>query len=163
MGAVRSNQIADGSVGSRQIGASAVAPSNLEFPVLIVATPSGGSTPITSGLDPYPIANATWTQKPGQIQVLFGVAAATLAYNDSGSGSCQVFFEISLNGRQVGGGQLSTSSTTPTRVEQSIGAEPQIDPLSLTAIQLTVRTGSNGACTPDSQVESSRFRILAFG
>jgi len=163
VGAVRSNQIADGSVGSRQIGASAVAPSNLEFPVFIAATPSGGSAPVTSGPDPYPVANGSWAQGPGQIQVLFGAAAATLAYDDSGSGSCQVFFEISLNGRQVGGGQLSTGSTSPTRIEQSIGAEPQIDPSAPTTVQLTVRTGSNGACTEDSRIESSRFRILDFG
>lgn len=163
VGAVRSNQIADGAVGSQQLGSAAVAPSNLQFPVFIASTPSGGSTSVTSGPDPYSIADGTWTQKPGQIQVLFGAAAATLAYDDSGSGSCQVFFEISLNGRQVGGGQLSTSSTTPTRVEQSIGAEPQIDPLNPTTIQMTVRTGSNGACTQDSHIESSRFRILDFG
>jgi hypothetical protein len=163
VGAVRSNQIADGSVGSRQIGAAAVAPSNLEFPVFVAATPSGGSAPVTSGPDPYPIANGTWTQKPGQIQVLFGAAAATLAYDDSGSGLCQVFFEISLNGRQVGGGQISTSSTTPTRIEQSVGAEPQIDPLNPTTVQVTARTGSNGDCTEDSRIESSRFRILDFG
>jgi hypothetical protein len=163
VGAVHSNQIADGSVGSRQIGASAVAPSNLEFPVFLAATPSGGPVPVTSGPDPYPIANGTWVQKPGQIQVLFGAGVATLAYDDSGSGSCQVFFEIRLNDQQVGGGELSTSSTTPTRVEQSIGAQPQIDPLNPTTVELTVRTQSNGACTQGSRIESSRFRILDFG
>lgn len=162
-GSVGSTQIADGSVGSKEIGASAVAPSNLEFPVFIAATPSGGSVPVTGGPDPYPLANGTWTQKPGQIQVLFGAGAATLAYDDSGSGSCRVFFEIGLNDQQVGGGELSTSSTTPTRVEQSIGAQPQIDPLSPTTIQMTARIGSNGACTQDSRIESSRFRILDFG
>ena len=162
-GSVGSTQIANGSIGSRQIGTSAVAPSNLEFPVFLAATPSGGSAPITGGPDPYPVANDTWAQKPGQIQVLFGAAAATLAYDDSGSGSCQVFFEINLNGQQVGGGQLSTSSTTPTQVERSLGAEPQIDPLNPTTVRLTVRTGSNGACTQGSRIESSRFRILDFG
>lgn len=162
-GSVGSTQIASGSIGSKQIGASVVAPSNLEFPVFLAATPSGGSAPITGGPDPYPIANDTWIQKPGQIQVLFGAARAALAYDDSGSGSCEVFFEISLNGQQVGGGQLSTSSTTPTQVERSLGAEPQIDPLNPTTVRLTVRIGSNGACTQDSRIESSRFRILDFG
>lgn len=162
-GSVGSTQIARGSIGSQQIGASAIAPSNLEFPVFLAATPGGGSAPIASGPDPYPITNGSWTQKPGQIQVLFGAAAATLAYDDSGSGSCQVFFEINLNDQQVGGGQLSTSSTTPTQVERSLGAEPQIDPLNPTTVRLTVRIGSNGACTQDSRIESSRFRILDFG
>lgn len=162
-GAVGATQIADGSIGSKQIGAAAVAPSNLEFPVFIGATPSGGSAPVSDSPEPYPIASGAWTQKPGQIQVLFGAAAATLAYDDSGGGSCQVYFEISLNDQQVGGGQISTSSTTPIRIERGIGAEPQIDPLSPTTVHMTVRTGSNGACTEDSQIESSRFRILDFG
>lgn len=163
VGAVRSNQIADGAVGSKQIAVAAVAPSNLQFPVFYAASPSGGSAPITAGPDPYPITDATWTQNPGQIEVVFGAGVATLAYDDSGSGSCRVFFEVSLNGQQVGGGELSTGSTTLARVEQSIGAQPQIDPLAPTQIQMTVRTGSNGACTQDSRIESARFRVLDFG
>lgn len=163
LNAVRSNQIGDGAVGSKEIGAAAVAPSNLEFPVFIAATPSGGSVPVTGGPDPYPIDGGTWLQEPGQIQVLFGAGVATLAYDESGAGACRVFFEISLNGQQVGGGELSTGSTDLTRVEQSLGAQPQIDPLSPTTIQMTVRAGSNGACKEGSRIVSSRFRILDFG
>ncbi len=162
-GAVRSNQIADGAVGSKQIGTAAVAPSNLEFPVFYVVSPSGGSVPVTSGPDPYPITDGTWTQNPGQIEVVFGAGAGTIAYDGvGGEGSCRVFFEINLNGEQVGGGEISTSSTTPTKVERSIGAQPQVDPLAPTPIQMTVRTSSNGACTPDSTA-SARFRVLDFG
>ena len=108
VGAVRSNQIADGVVSSRQIGNGVVAPSNLQFPVFYVASPTGGSVPVTDGPSPYPIADNTWTQNPGQIEVVFGAAAATLAYDGSGPGSCRVFFEVTLNGRQVGGGEVST-------------------------------------------------------
>lgn len=165
LGAVRSNQIADGAVGSKQLGAASVAPSNLQFPVFFAASPSGGSAPITAGpdLSPYPIAGGTWVQQPGQIQVVFGAAVASLAYDGLGAGSCQVFFEVSFNGQQVGGGELRTDSTTPTRVEQSIGAQPQIDPRLPTTIQMTVRTGSSGGCTQDSRIESTRFRVLDFG
>ncbi len=163
VGAVRSNQIADGVVGSRQIGSAAVAPSNLQFPVFYAASPSGGSAPVTSGPDPYPIAGNTWVQNPGQIEVVFGGAAATLAYDGSGAGSCRVFFEISLNGQQVGGGEISTESTSLAAVEQSVGAQPQIDPVAPTTNRLTARTGSHGACTPDSKVDSTRFRVLDFG
>ena len=172
-GAVRSNQIADGAVsaqqlaagavGSRQIGDGAVAPSNLEFPVFYVASPTGGSAPVTSGPDPYPISDASWDQGPGEINVVFGAASATLAYDGSGSGQCQVFFELSLNGRQVGGGEVSTGSTTPQNVEASIGAQPQIDPTSPIVNQLSARTGSNGDCTPESTIDSTRFRVLDFG
>jgi hypothetical protein len=172
-GAVRSNQIASGAVdaerispgavGSKQIGESAVAPSNLQFPVFYAASPSGGSAPVTEGLDPYPIDDSTWTQKPGEINVVFGAATATLAYDGSGSGSCQVFFVISLNGQQVGGGEVSTESTTPQQVERSVGAQPQIDPIEPITNRLSASTGSNGDCTPDSTIDSTRFRVLDFG
>jgi hypothetical protein len=128
VGAVRSNQIANGAVGSGQIGAAAIKPSNLEFPVFYAASPNGGSAPVTQGPDPYPLSNDAWTQQPGEIDVVFGSAAATLAYDGSGSGSCRVFVEVNINGQQVGGGELSTDSTTPQRVEQSVGAQPQIGP-----------------------------------
>lgn len=163
VGAVRSNQITDGAVGSQQIGNAAVAPSNLQFPVFYAAGPSGGSAPVAAGLNPYPIDDDSWTQRPGEIDVVFGAAAATLSYDGSGSGSCQINFEIKLNGRQVGGGGISTESTTPQQVEQSIGAQPQIDPVSPTTNRLSVRAGSNGDCTPASTIDSTRFRVLDFG
>lgn len=162
-GAVGAKQIAAAAVGSKQIGAAAVAPSNLEFPVFYAASPKGGSAAVTEGPDPYPLTNSTWTQNPGQIEVVFGGAIATLAYDGSGSGSCQVFFEINLNGQQVGGGQLSTGSTTLEQVEQTVGAQPQIDPIAPVTNHLTARTGSNGDCTPDSTIDSTRFRVLDFG
>jgi hypothetical protein len=160
---VGSKQIEDGTIGSKQIGNGAVAPSNLQFPVFYAASPSGGSAPVTAGPDPYPIAANTWTQNPGEIEVVFGGAAATLAYDESGQGSCRVFFEVNLNGQQVGGGEISTSSTSPQEVEQSIGAQPQIDPVAPVTNHLTARVSSNGACTPDSTIDSTRFRVLDFG
>lgn len=163
VGAVRSNQIADGAVGSKQIGTSAIGPSNLQFPVFYAASPSGGSAPVTPGPDPYPITAGTWTQQPGEIDVIFGAAAATLAYDESGAGACRVFIEVSLNGQQIGGGEVSTGSTTPQRVEQSVGAQPQVDPVAAVKNQLTIKTASNGACTPQSTIDSTRFRVLAFG
>ena len=163
VGAVRSNQIADGAVSSQQIGTAAVAPSNLQFPVFYAASPKGGSVPVTQGPDPYPIADGTWIQVPGEINVVFGGAVATLAYDDSGAGSCRVFFEVNLNGQQVGGGEISTGSTSPTQIEQSVGAQPQIDPVAPTENRLTVRTGSNGACVSGSTIDSTRFRVLVFG
>jgi hypothetical protein len=162
-GAVSSRQIEGGAIGSEQIGSSAVAPSNLEFPVFYAASPTGGSAPVTDELAPYPIDNDTWTQNPGEIEVVFGGALATLAYDGSGSGSCQVFFEIKLNGRQVGGGEVRTESTSLEQVEQSLGAQPQIDPIDPVTNQLSARAGSNGDCTPDSTIDSTRFRVLDFG
>jgi len=162
-GAVGSKQIADGSIGSKQIGAAAVAPSNLQFPVFYATSPTGGSAPVTQSTDPYPIANGTWTQKPGQINVVFGAAVGTLAFDGGGAGACRVFIELSVNGRQVGGGEISTESTSPQQVEQSVGAQPAIDPVAPVTNQLTARIGSNGGCTQDSRVDSTRFRVLDFG
>jgi hypothetical protein len=163
LGAVRSNQIADGSIGSKQIGTGAVSPSNLQFPVFYAASPKGGSAPVSPGPDAYPLTGSTWTQQPGEIDVIFGAAAATIAYDESGAGSCRVFLEVSLNGQQIGGGELSTGSTTPQPVEQSVGAQPQVDPVAPVKNQLTVSTASNGACTQGSTIDSTRFRVLAFG
>jgi len=174
VGAVRSNQISDGAVGTRQIangavgakqiGAAAVAPANLEFPVFYAASPRGGSAAIGNGPDPYPVSDSSWIQNPGQIEVIFGAGAATLAYDEtSGQGSCRVFFEVNLNGQQVGGGEVSTSSTTLQQVEQSIGAQPQIDPVAPVTNHLAVGTGSNGGCTSSSKIDSARFRVLDFG
>lgn len=162
-GAVKGNQIADGAVSSQQIRSGSVAPSSLEFPVFYAASPSGGSAPVTTGPDPYPLTDATWAQKPGEINVVFGAAVATLAYDGSGAGACRVFLEVSLNGQQVGGGEVSTESTSPTRVEQSVGAQPQIDPVAPTTNNLTLRTASNGACAQGSTIDSARFRVLVFG
>jgi hypothetical protein len=161
---ISAKQIADGAIGSTQIGAAAVAPSNLQFPVFYAASPSGGSAAITEAPSAYPLADASWTQTPGEIEVLFGGAWATVAYDESsGEGSCQVSFEISINGQQVGGGQISTSSTTSEQLETSLGAQPQIDPLVAVTNHLTMRTGSNGGCTTGSTIDSTRFRVLDFG
>lgn len=162
-GAVGTTQIAPAAIGSKQIGNAAVAPSNLEFPVFYAASPKGGSTPVTEGPDPYPLSDSTWIQNPGQIEVVFGAANATLAYDGSGSGSCQLSFEIDLNGQPVGGGRLETGSTTPEQIEQTVGAQPQVDPIAPVTNHLTATVASNGDCTPDSTIDSTRFRVLDFG
>ncbi|HSR93467.1 MAG TPA: hypothetical protein VLK56_01260 [Solirubrobacterales bacterium] len=162
-GAVSSKQIEDSTIGSKQVGSGAIAPANLQFPVFYAASPRSGSVPVTAGPDSLPLDESAWTQNPGEIEVVFGGATATLAYDGSGSGSCRVFFEVNLNGQQVGGGEISTESTTPAQIEQNIGAQPQIDPTRPTTNHLAVRTGSNGDCTPDSTIDSTRFRVLDFG
>ncbi len=163
-GAVSAQQIANGSIGSKQIGAAAIAPSNLQFPVFFTASPVGGSLPVPTG-EPvaYPLSDPTWVQKPGQIVVIFGGAAATIARAENGGEDCRVFFDIRVNGQQTGGGELSTGSTAPVSVERGVGASPEIDPVTTTTNKLTVNVGSNGSCAPGSTVDSTRFRVLDFG
>jgi hypothetical protein len=169
LGAVRSNQIADGAVSSAQIGAGSVAPSNLQVPLFFVATPSGGSTAVPSSGAPvvYPIANPNWTQKPGQLNVIFGAGTATLAYDpSSGEGACQVGMEVSIKGEGENGesgGQFSTASTTPVQVETNLGGVPEMDPTSATTRHLRARIGSNGGCIEGSTIDSTRFTVVDFG
>lgn len=163
-GAVGAKQLADGAVGSKQIGAGSVAPSNLQFPVFFAASPRGGSAPVPGNAPvAYPLSDSTWKQNPGQLNVIFGAALATLAYDGGGSGACRVFFEISVNGRQTGGGEVSTVSTTPQQVEQTVGVQPEIDPIAPVSNSLAVKIASNEDCTQGSTVDSTRFRVLDFG
>ncbi len=161
--AVKSGKLATQAIGSAKLKDDAIEPSKLTFPVFYAASPEGGSTPVTSAQEPYPINGGQWTQGPMQVQVIFGQATGTLAYDGSGSGSCQVYFEIRLNGQQVGGGQIQTDSTTSQVVSQSLGAQPEVDPEAETDIEMTVQTASNGDCEPSSTIDSSRFRVLNFG
>ncbi len=174
LGAVRSNQIANGAVGaqqianatigSKQVGAGAIAPANLQFPVYFAASPVGGSLSVPNG-EPvaYPLSDSSWSQKPRQLNVIFGGAAGTIARAENSGEDCRVFFDIRVNGEQTGGGELSTNSTTPVSVERSVGASPEIDPLTPVTNKLTVNVGSNGSCTAGSRIDTTRFRVLDFG
>jgi hypothetical protein len=161
--AITSGKLGVGAVRSNQIAAGAVGPANLAFPVSFVASPSGGAAPVSNEPKPYPLTDNSWGQKSGEINVVFGAATGTIAYDGSGQGSCRVYFELNLNGLQVGGGELGTDSTTALKVEQSLGAQPQIDPLTPITNQLTIKTTSNGACTSGSTIDSTRFRVVDFG
>ncbi len=163
-GAVSAQQIANGTIGSKQIGAGAIAPSDLQFPVYFAASPVGGSLPVPNGEPvPYQLGDSSWSQKPGQLNVIFGGATGTIARAENSGEDCRVFFDIRVNGQQTGSGELSTNSTTPVRVERSVGASPEIDPLAPITNKLTVNVSSNGSCTPGSTVDSTRFRVLDFG
>jgi hypothetical protein len=162
-GAVKTQQIADAAVGDAQVKDDSIQPSKLTFPVFYVATPTGGSQAVTGGPDPYPLSGGQWTQGKDAVNVVFGSGTATLAYDGSGSGQCQVFFDIRIDGQQTGGGQLQTDSTTPVQVTQQIGAAPGAGPTSPTPRSLTVQVGSNGDCEAGSTIDSTRFQVLNFG
>ena len=166
VGAVRGNQVADAALGSTQIAPGSITPDSLEVPLRFLATPSGGESPIPGGegggLD-YPLADASWPQGPGEINVVFGEASATLAYDGSGEGSCRVFLELRMNGQQAGGGELQTDSETPTAVRTAIGVNPEIDPPAPRTDVLTAKLHSNGACSAASRIDSSRYRVIDFG
>lgn len=162
--AVTTGKIAPRAVTTKRLRAEAVTPGKMSFPVHYVGSPSGGEVAVPgNGTVPYPIDDNTWEQNPGEINVIFGGADATIAYDGSGSGNCQVYFDIRLNGQQVGGGQIQTDSTSPTELSASLGAQPLVDPEAPITNEMTMNVGSNGDCTPESTVDSSHFRILDFG
>ncbi|MEZ5073500.1 MAG: hypothetical protein R2691_01520 [Solirubrobacterales bacterium] len=163
LNSVKEKQLAPRAVDSAAITKGAVTPGKLAFPVRYVAEPTGGSAAVPAGFEDYPIAGGSWQQHPGQINVLFGAATATLAYDGSGAGACEIYFDIRINGEQVGGGNLRTDSTSPAEVTGSVGAQPTIDPETTVTNELTMRIGSNGACTSGSTIDSTRFRVLDFG
>ena len=162
-GSVNTGKLADAAVGNAKVKDSSIEPGKLTFPVMYVANPSGGSQAVTNGQEPYPLADGQWTQRQNAINVIFGESTGTLAYDGSGAGSCQVFFDVRLDGQQVGGGQLQTDSTTPVQVTQQIGASPGAGPTNPTPRTLTVQVGSNGACEAGSTIDSTRFQVLNFG
>lgn len=164
-GAVNTPQIADGAVGSAQIGSGAVAPSNLQVPVFFPARPTGGSTVVPpTGSVNYPLADSSWSQKPGQLNVIFGVATATLAF-DGGTpeGECIVSIQTGLNGRIESSGQIKTSSTKPVAIEANIGGLPELEPGGPTTRVLTAEISSNEECAVGSTIESTRFQVIDFG
>jgi hypothetical protein len=161
--AVTKKKLAPNAVGNNKVKEGSIKPSKLAFPVFYVATPSGGSQDVTNGPDPYPISGGQWTQKANAINVVFSEATATLAYDGSGSGQCQVFFDLRIDGQQVGGGQLQTGSTTPEQVSGQIGAAPGAGPATATPRTLTAQVGSNGDCESGSSIDSTRFQVLDFG
>lgn len=162
-GAVSTEKLADAAVGNGQVKSDSIQPDKLTFPVFYVATPSGGSQAVSNNQEPYPLTNNQWTQGKDAVNVVFGASTATLAYDGSGSGSCQVFFDIRIDGQQVGGGQVQTDSTTPVQVSADIGAAPGAGPVAPTQRTLSVEVGSNGDCEAGSTIDSTRFQIVNFG
>ena len=163
LGSVKTEQLADSAVGNVQVKDDSIQPSKLTFPVMYVAQPTGGSQAVTNSQAPYPLTGAQWTQRKDAINVIFGEGAGTLAYDGSGAGNCSVFFDVRVDGQQLGGGQLQTDSTTPVQVSQQIGAAPGAGPQNPTPRTLTVQVSSNGGCTPGSSIDSTRFQVLNFG
>ncbi len=161
--AVTKKKLAPNAVGNNKVKKGSIKPSRLTFPVFYAATPKGGSHEVTNGPDPYPISGGQWTQKAKAVNVVFSEATATLAYDGSGSGQCQVFFDLRIDGQQVGGGQLQTGSTTPEQVTGQIGAAPGAGPANATPRTLTAQVGSNGDCETGSSIDSTRFQVLDFG
>ncbi|MEZ5076646.1 MAG: hypothetical protein R2725_04305 [Solirubrobacterales bacterium] len=163
-GAVRGNQVARNALGSDQIKPGSIRPDSLQVPVTSLAAPSGGAFDVTAvGSANYPLANASWTQSPGQVNLLAGEVNATLALDEaSGKGSCQVFVAVRANGGTIGTAQMDVSNTALAAHHADIEFSPLIDPTSSRTNALTVQISSL-YCAAGSQIDSSRFRVMGIG
>lgn len=102
------------------------------------------------------------TSRPSNIEDRRG---RTSNRHDNGGGSdpCRVFFELRLNGKQVGGGEISSFPERLESVQSSLGANPEIDPSTARTNALTARLGSNGECSADTAITATRFKVIDFG
>ena len=69
--AVRNRQLARRAVETPELAAEAVGPNKMKFPVHYVASPTGGSADVTNNADPFPLQGASWSQGPGEINVVY--------------------------------------------------------------------------------------------
>ncbi len=159
--AVVRNRIRDNAITSAQVETRSIEPSDLAFPVSFVATQLGGSFPV-SGSFTYPLANNTWTQQPGQVNLVSGRAQATLAWAGVGGG-CDVVADLQLNGQSFGGGQFApVTSMSPTPVVSPAIGLPPGDPDAATPRELTLNFSASN-CAAGSTIDRVRLRVLAFG
>jgi len=160
-GAVTRPKIATGAVGSAQVQDGSIELTDLKDPVGFVASPVGGAISVAdAGTLSYPLSNATWLQRAGEFDVIFGQVEATLQAVDGGT--CAVEVRLNLNGRQAGGSYLQTSSSTPEHIVTGLGGDPRINFDEPTFQELTMTLSSNG-CQEGSSIDRTRARILGIG
>jgi hypothetical protein len=161
-GAVGSTQIADGAVGSQQIADGSITASDLKTPVGFVASPTGGSAPLTDGSDfVYPLTDNTWTQQPGEFDVIFGQMQATIA-SANGVDPCNVDVNIILNGDNMGGPNFSSGSTSPEQFTQQLGGQPSLNFDGPTLKKITMTVSASG-CAAGSSIHNTDIRVLGIG
>jgi hypothetical protein len=168
-GAVGQAQIADGAVGSAQIADGAVGPAQMQFPVTLVARPSGGqlSNLTFAAFQPYPLTAANWTQHAGAVDLLVGTVTAEVGPVDINR--CEVVIEFGL-GENFADGQLGTAilSNFNHGASQVVSAGVPALPILVDAtgpVDLTARAREDGGCQPaaTSTVLSTDLRIIELG
>lgn len=65
--------------------------------------------------------------------------------------------------RAITSGKLAVGAVRSNQVVDGAIGSKQLADSAVGTNHLTVRTGSNGACTLDSTIDSARFRVLDFG
>jgi hypothetical protein len=166
-GAVGPDQLAKGAVGSAALGAGAVSPAQMQFPVALVARPSGGAlgnvtetTPI-----PYPLTDASWTADGGSVDLVVGTMTATLP--PGVIGLCSVAAEFAADGA-FDGGVSGSVELLNTSIGETVTRTIGIPAFGLLVdgsrpTQLTARVRRTGACEGASTIESMDLRVIELG
>lgn len=167
-GAVGSGQLAKGAVDSAALGAGAVTPAQMQFPVALVASPSGGAliAATTPEMIPYPLTDASWMPHGDGVDLVVGNASVTLAPSVGALG-CLVWFEFAGNG-EFGpefhpSVEFDNRSTTEaaTRTRSIEPFTVPVDPSGQT--ELTARMRNLGSCAGPSTIESMDLRVIELG
>jgi len=167
--AVSSAAIGKGAVGQTQIADGAVGPAQMQFPVTLVARPSGGAlSNITLGAaKPYPLTAASWTQHAGAVDLLVGSVTAEVGRPEFNQ--CEVVIEFGL-GEDFADGQLGTAILTSFDhgASQVVSGSVPALPILVDAtgpVELTARARQEGGCAPSttSTIESTDLRIIELG
>jgi len=167
--AVSSAAIGKGAVGQTQIADGAVGPAQMQFPVTLVARPSGGSLSdiAFAATKPYPLTAASWTQHAGAVDLLVGSITAEVGPADIGP--CGVVIEFGLGENFAGGGLGTATVTNFTHgASQVVSASVPALPILVDAtgpVELTARARQEGGCLPSatSTIESTDLRIIELG
>jgi hypothetical protein len=165
-GAVGPDQLAKGAVDSA-LGAGAVTPAQMQFPVSLVARPSGGTLGVTGFTPiPYPLSDATWTADGSSVDLVTGTVTATLPPSGFVA-TCKVPIEFAADGSFDRGVSGVAEIVNPSSSE-SVTETVAVPPFALTidgrrSTQLTARVHRAGACEGQSTIESMDLRVIELG
>lgn len=163
IGAVRGNQVAAAALSSAQIKPGSIEPASLQVPVTIDANPSGGSFALQNSAGAYPLTNATWTQSPGEIQLVTAGGTASLAYDGlSVMPVCSVALELRLNGHYLSSISLNTGSETAEQVPIQFPVAAAVEAPAGGVDTLTARVTGSG-CAAGSAIDSLHVRVIGVG
>jgi len=183
VGAVRGNQISPHSVGSSQIAPGSIGPSELapdaiktseiapgsirpdqlQVPVSIIASGSGGAQPLpTPGSDDYPLSGAKWTQRPSETNLIMAELTGTLVFNGTFPNGCRVIMDLKVNDTTIGTLELITESTQMLSQATALPVAPVLPPSATRTNEVTASFITFG-CTPESQIDSVQLQVLGIG
>jgi hypothetical protein len=175
-GAVGGDQLSPGSVGADQLakdavdsalGAGAVTPAQMQFPVALVARPSGGTLGVVNETAPipYPLTNASWTADDGSVDLVVGTVSATLVRGFAGL--CSIAVEFAADG-EFDHGAAGVTRVTNTTQGESVTETAVVAPFALLVdgsepTQLTARARQASACEGTPTIDSVKLRVIALG